>query len=175
MCFRRLICQGLLEKASVRCEQLEQSITKFLVCSYSEWNGRCSSCPQGIDGPHQGYYGGSSVVQPPSTHTGLQTHMHHHPDTHMHHHPDTGYGTPHGSMSGLLTPDLDLPLDFDALDDLPSTDGLRGFPAPSHPPSAVTPHTHHYTQQQQHHPTQPPLQAAHHPQGVCVCVFVHLF
>jgi len=111
------------------------------------------------------------VVQPPSTHTGLQTHMHHHPDTHMHHHPDTGYGTPHGSMSGLLTPDLDLPLDFDALDDLPSTDGLRGFPAPSHPPSAVTPHTHHYTQQQQHHPTQPPLQAAHHPQGGCVCVY----
>ena len=143
-----------------------------MVCSYSEWNGRCSSCPQGIDGPHQGYYGGSSVVQPPSTHTGLQTHMHHHPDTHMHHHPDTGYGTPHGSMSGLLTPDLDLPLDFDALDDLPSTDGLRGFPAPSHPPSAVTPHTHHYTQQQQHHPTQPPLQAAHHPQGVCMCVCV---
>ena len=71
------------------------------------------------------------------THTGMQAHMHHHTDT--------GYGTPHGSMSGLLSPDLDLPLDFDALDDLPSTDGLRGFPAPSHPPSAVTPHTHHST------------------------------
>ena len=99
------------------------------------------------------------------THTGMQGHMHHHTDT--------GYGTPHGSMSGLLSPDLDLPLDFDALDDLPSTDGLRGFPAPSHPPSAVTPHTHHYTQQQHHHPSQPPpLQSAYHPQGVCACVCV---
>ena len=115
---------------------------------------------QGVDG-HQGFYGGSGM-----THTGMQAHMHHHPDT--------GYGTPHGSMSGLLSPDLDLPLDFDALDDLPSTDGLRGFPAPSHPPSALTPHTHHYTQQQHHHPTQPPPPTAYHPQGVCVCVCVRV-
>ena len=110
-----------------------------------------------------GYYPGSGP-QP------MSMHDHHTPigTPHVHSNSASGYGTPHihsnsasgyttpHDVSGLLTPDLDLPLDFCALDEL---DNIGGFP-PTHPPSAVTPHTHHYTPQQQypqqHHPPQPP-------------------
>lgn len=71
-------------------------------------------------------------------------------------HPSTGYTTPN-DVSGVVTPDdLDLPIDFGAFDDFPITDSLHGFT--SHPPSAPTPHTHHYTpqlQQQQQQPVHP--------------------
>ena len=79
--------------------------------------------------------------------------------TPLHSHPGSGYATPHGpqDLSGIVTPDLDLPLDFSGLDDLPAVggDNLPGFPQP-HTPTAHTPHTHHYTPQQhtmhsQHH------------------------
>ena len=93
------------------------------------------------------------------------------PSTNIHNgsHPGTGYSTPN-DVSGLLTPDLDLPLDFGAFDDFPVTDSLHGFA--SHPPSVATPHTHHYTAQpshqsqlQQHHPSHPPIQPSH---GKCI-------
>ena len=93
-----------------------------------------------------GYYGG-----------GASSSMHGHP--HVQAQSDTGFTTPH-DMSGLLTPDLDLPFDFGPLDDLGPAEPLPGFPGPSHPPSAPTPHTHHYTQQQPHLPSQ---LGAHHP------------
>lgn len=88
------------------------------------------------------------------------------PSTNIHSgsHPDTGYTTPN-DVSGLLTPDLDLPIDFGAFDDFPVTETFT-----SHPPSVATPHTHHYTPQpphqsqqlQQHHlPHVPPIQPSH--------------
>ena len=87
---------------------------------------------------------------------------------HIHSNSASGYTTPH-DVSGLMTPDLDLPLDFGALDEL---DNIGGFPptttqAQAPPPPIVTPHTHHYTPQQQqqfppqHHPSQ---QSSLHPQ-----------
>lgn len=82
------------------------------------------------------------------------------PSTNVHSgsHPGTGYTTPN-DVSGLLTPDLDLPIDFEAFDDFPVTDSLRLHGFTSHPPSVPTPHTHHYppqqTHQQQHQPVHP--------------------
>ena len=115
-----------------------------------------------------GYYGGGQMGQitptgcmTPTSHGHTPIHfssMGHTPYGHtpMHSHPGSGYATPHGpqDLSGIVTPDLDLPLDFSGLDDLPGTDGLQGFTA--HTPSAPTPHTHHYTPQQQ------PPQSQHH-------------
>lgn len=77
---------------------------------------------------------------------------------HIHSNSASGYTTPHDMSSALMTPDLDLPLDLSAFDDF---DGIGNLPA-THAPSAVTPHTHHYTPQQQgqyppqHHPLQAP-------------------
>ena len=107
-----------------------------------------------------GYYGGGPpqpMAMPPS-------HMSSNPASgygtpHIHSNSASGYTTPH-DVSGLMTPDLDLPLDFNALDEL---DSIGGFPPTTTqaPPPAVTPHTHHYTPQQQqyvtqHHPSQHP-------------------
>ena len=74
----------------------------------------------------------------------------------------SGYTTPHGPMSGLLTPDLDLPLDFGTLDDLPSADGLHGFPtttAAAHTTSTSTSHTQHYPPHTHTHTSQPVQQS----------------
>ena len=73
------------------------------------------------------------------------------------HPPDTDYAS--NDVSGLLTPDLDLPLDFAAFDDFPVTDSLHEFT--SHPPSVPTPHTHHYTPQPQHMQHHPPMHPSH--------------
>ena len=68
----------------------------------------------------------------------------------------SGYTTPHGHIPGTSLPmvpcqdysqpDLSLPLDFGTLDDLPSADGLHGFPtatAAAHTTSTSTSHTQH--------------------------------
>ena len=110
-------------------------------------------------GNQMGYYGGGP---PQPMAMAQQPHMNSNPASgygtpHIHSNSASGYTTPH-DVSGLLTPDLDLPLDFGALDEL---DNIGSFP-PTQPTSAVTPHTHHYTPQQQqqyppqHHPSQQP-------------------
>ena len=79
--------------------------------------------------------------------------------------PRTGYSTPGHDISGILTPDLDLPLDIGAFDDLAVTDTF-----PPHTPTAPTPHTHHYTA---HQPQMPPHQQSLHPQpaqGTTSCI-----
>lgn len=79
-------------------------------------------------------------------------------------HPDASYATP-DDVSGLLTPDLDLPLDFGAFDDFPVTDTLQGFAPPPHSAVPVPiSHTHHYPPQQQQQFQQhqhPPMQLPH--------------
>lgn len=102
-------------------------------------------------GGQLGYYPPHQLGMQSQGHSGMST-------PHVYSNSASGYTTPHDA-SGFLTPDLDLPLDFGALDDL---DSFGGVPPPTHPPSTVTPHTHHYTPQQQqqylpqHHPSQPP-------------------
>lgn len=77
-------------------------------------------------------------------------------------HPSTGYTTPN-DVSGILTPDLDLPLDLGAFDDFPVTDSFQG--PSSHPPSVPTPHTHHYPP---HQPHQHSIQTSHGIQGLMI-------
>lgn len=102
-----------------------------------------------------GYYGGGPPQPMAMSH--MSSNPASHPASgygtpHIHSNSASGYTTPH-DVSGLLTPDLDLPLDFGALDDL---DNIGGFPpTTTQPPPTVTPHTHHYTpQQQQQYPPQ---------------------
>ena len=115
-------------------------------------------------GNQLGYYGGA----PPQPMA--MSHMSSNPASgygtpHIHSNSASGYTTPH-DVSGLMTPDLDLPLDFGALDEL---DNIGGFPpttTQAPPPPIVTPHTHHYTPQQQQYPPQhhPSQQPSLHPQ-----------
>ena len=61
---------------------------------------------------HQiGYYGGASNVMQQQQNLS---------------HFSTGYTTPN-DVSGILTPDLDLPLDFSDFNEFPVTDSLHGF------------------------------------------------
>ena len=128
-------------------------------------------------GGAKGYYGGSSHMgqitptgcMTPSSHGHTPIHyssMGHTPYSHtpLHSHSGSGCATPHGpqDLSGIVTPDLDLPLDFSGLDDLPAVggDNLTGFPQP-HTPSTHTPHTHHYPPQQHAMHSQPHLVQNH--------------
>ncbi|XP_064389346.1 junction plakoglobin-like isoform X2 [Halichondria panicea] len=125
-----------------------------------------------------GYYGGGGHMgqmtptgcMTPSSHGHTPIHysdIGHTPYSHtpIHSHPGSGYVTPHGpqDLSGIVTPDLDLPLDFSGLDDLPvaGSENVAGFPQP-HTPTTHTPHTHHYTPHP-HTQHQPVVQNLQHP------------